>query len=38
MLHSHGFRQTVDGKPDIILVDESQTVKLGEAGKEYRQW
>lgn len=29
MLHSHGFRQTVDAKPDIILVDESRMVKLG---------
>lgn len=32
MLCSHGFRQAVEGTADIILVDESTSVKLGEAG------
>lgn len=30
-LHSGVFRQTVDSKPDIILVDECWMVKYGEA-------
>ncbi len=34
MLHSRRIRQTVDGKPDVIYVDESRTVKFEEsAGK-----
>ena len=33
MLRSDGHRQTADGKPDVMLVDESRTVKLFEAGK-----
>lgn len=37
MLHSHGFRETVDGKLDIISVDEIRMVKIAEAGKEYWQ-
>ena len=37
MLRSHRFKQTFDGNPDIILVDESRTVKLGEASVEHRQ-
>ncbi len=34
MLHLHGIRQTVDGKPDVIYVDESRTVKFEEASRE----
>ncbi len=30
------WNQTVDGKPDVILVDESGTVKFDEAGSECR--
>ncbi len=37
MLHSHGIKQTVDGKLDVILVDESWTVKFDEAGRKCRQ-
>lgn len=29
LLHSHGFRKMVDGKADIILVDESSNLLLG---------
>lgn len=36
ILHLHGFRQTVDVKPDIILVDESRAVKLDKGGREDR--
>ncbi len=28
MLHSHGIRQTVDGKVDVIQVDDSRTLNL----------
>ncbi len=34
MLHSHEFRQTIDGKPDATEVDESRVVKSDEAGRE----
>lgn len=34
MLHSHGIRHTVDSRPDIILVDKSGMVELGEASRE----
>ena len=34
MLHSHGFRQTIDSKLDIDLVDESMTIKLDYAGRQ----
>ena len=37
MLLSQGFRQTVNLKPDIILVDESRTVKLGQVGRKFQQ-
>ncbi len=31
MLHSHGIKQTVHGKPDVMEVDESRTVKFDKA-------
>lgn len=33
LLHSRGFRQTADGKPDIILEDKIRIVESGEAGR-----
>lgn len=32
MLPLHGFRQMVEGKPDIMMVN------LGEASREYHGW
>ncbi len=37
MVHSHGIRQTVDGKMDVIKVDESRMVKFDEADRECQQ-
>ncbi len=37
MLHLHRITQTVGGKPDVIEVNESRTVKFEVAGRECRQ-
>lgn len=36
MLNSHGIRQTIDGKSDILLLEDKGTVKLVEVGRKYK--
>lgn len=37
-MRSHAIRETVNGKPNIILVNESRTVKWSDAGIDNGRW